>query len=210
MSYRLVIFDFDGTLADTFPVFAENYPAIAERNGLKQFANDEVNALRSMSTQQILRSINLPLWKLPRVTLDFRNAMNNNAASIQPFAGIIESLTALREDGLRLALTSSNSEAVVRTVLGAQICKDFERIDCGASIFGKAKKISRIIKSLKIASSEAIYIGDETRDAKAAEEANIAFGAVAWGYTRIETLQTTHPQVCFSHPRDLQKLRQTS
>lgn len=204
--YKLVIFDFDGTLADTFKIFAEHYPIIAERHGLKQFGHDDVSALRTMRTQDILRAINLPLWKLPRVTIDFWHAMTASIADIRPFAGVTDSLACLHQSGIRLALATSNSEQVVRQALGAEVCGYFERVVCGASLFGKARKIARIVQSLKIPPAQTLYIGDETRDAKAAEEACIDFGPVAWGYTHIDTLLSARPPIFFMHPGELKNI----
>lgn len=201
-----MIFDFDGTLADTFPVFQKSYAAVASRWGLKQLDHDEIRYLRTLSTRDILKHIHLPIWKLPRVTTDFQNAMNDNASQIRTFDGITEIIRSLRNNGMLLALATSNTRAVVDNTLGRELSDCFELIESGATVFGKAKLLKRILRKTGVDNRQAIYIGDETRDALAAEKASVSFGAVAWGYNNVETLLSTHPAKVFLHPRNLTAL----
>jgi phosphoglycolate phosphatase len=96
-----------------------------------------------------------------------------------------------------LAVVSSNTHANVRGVLGPEIAALFKYYECGASIFGKKAKFHKILKHSGIPHYEAICIGDEIRDCEAARSENIAFGAVAWGYTRLEALQAHAPDEVF-------------
>jgi phosphoglycolate phosphatase len=75
--------------------------------------------------------------------------------------------------------------------------------DCGASIFGKASKIKAVVRRSGTDPRNAIYIGDEVRDAEAARKAGIAFGAVSWGLHRVETLLAQDPQELFGTPSEL-------
>ncbi|RLM18377.1 hypothetical protein BIY28_18575 [Brenneria goodwinii] len=65
---------------------------------------------------------------------------------------------------------------MVQDVLGKSVYQCFEQIECGAAIFGKARRLKQILRKLNIDSHKAIYIGDETRDAAAAREAGIIGG----------------------------------
>ncbi len=57
-----------------------------------------------------------------------------------------------------------------------------------------------------VAPAEAIYIGDETRDAEAAAEAGVAFGAVAWGYAAPAALLACRPAEVFAAPGDILRI----
>jgi len=107
--------------------------------------------------------------------------------------------------GVVLALVSSDSEANVRTALGehAGLMSQFA---CGASMFGKAIKYKAVLKRSGLAETDAICIGDEVRDGEAARQVGIDFGAVSWGYARLEALRRTSPVLVFDSVEDIARL----
>jgi phosphoglycolate phosphatase len=98
---------------------------------------------------------------------------------------------------------SSDSEASVRASLGAANVAHIDQFACGASLFGKAAKFRAVLKRTGIPPAATIAIGDEMRDADAAAQAGIAFGAVAWGYAAIDALAAKLPAHIF---RDMDEI----
>jgi phosphoglycolate phosphatase len=84
MTIKLAIFDFDGTLADTFPLFIESINGLAVRHDFRQVERHEVDRLRSMGAREILRDLRLPMHRVPRVLLDFRALMQQRCGEIVP------------------------------------------------------------------------------------------------------------------------------
>lgn len=203
MTIRLAIFDFDGTLADTYPLFIESLNDLAAHHDFRQVAPHEVNRLRAMGARDILRDLQLPMHRVPKVVLDFRSIMQRRAHEIRPFDGIAHGLKHLAERGVVLALATSNTRANVEAVLGPELVARFAAIECGSALFGKAHRLRRILQLTRIERAQAIYIGDEIRDAHAARKTGIGFGAVAWGYTEFEALLRLRPEAAFTHPADL-------
>ncbi|HEX8611035.1 MAG TPA: HAD hydrolase-like protein [Telluria sp.] len=193
LKYRLVMFDFDGTLADSLPFFQSVYNGLAEQHGMKRVEGDQVAQLRGMGTREIMRHIGMPAWKMPLVAKSFIGLMSENAASIALFEGVADALRALSGAGVVLAIVSSNSEHNVRRVLGPQLCSLFAHFECGMSVFGKASRIRKVIRISRIGAADALYVGDQGTDAEAAAKAGVAFGAVAWGYAPVETLRAHGP-----------------
>jgi phosphoglycolate phosphatase len=206
MHYRLAIFDFDGTLADSFPFFLSVHNTIADRHGFRRIEPHEVPELRHRSPREIMKRAGLPLWKLPVVAQSFTTAMRERADEIPLFAGVDAALAVLQERGVTLALVTSNAIENVRHILGATALARFAHLECGASIFGKAALIKRTIKRIGIEPRETIYVGDQVADAEAAREARVAFGAVAWGYASIESLTAARPDALFNSVADLQQI----
>jgi phosphoglycolate phosphatase len=112
-------------------------------------------------------------------------------------------LRALVRRGVRLALVSSDHEGNARRLLGDANAALFGDFACGASLFGKAAKFSRVLKRAGVAPERALCIGDEIRDLEAARAAGIAFGAVAWGYASATALQARAPDVMFRSMEDI-------
>lgn len=194
MKYRLAIFDFDGTLADSFPFFIGVINSLAERHGFRQVDPDLVPLLRGYSPGRLMKYVGLPSWKLPLVAKDFMSLMRENIAAIRPFEGVGEVLSHLKERGVTLAVVSSNSYENVSAVLGPENTRLFSHFECGMSIFGKASRIGKTLNKTAIPGRDAIYIGDQITDLTASRKAGVAFGAVSWGYGTIESLREQAPE----------------
>lgn len=203
MSYELVIFDFDGTLADSFPCFLEAMSEVAREMRLRPVAEEELPALRRLSAREIMKRLGLRWWRLPRVARLLRQRMHAQIGTIALFPGIAGMLEDLSRSGTRLALVTSNSEENVRTVLGPQLAALFSTYECSTSLFGKARRFRRICRRSKVAPGSILCIGDELRDADAARAENLAFGAVAWGYAEADVLAQTRPAHLFREPHEI-------
>lgn len=205
MRYPLVIFDFDGTLADSFPFFMEAQHALAQRHGFKAIPEDRIDEMRRLDTRELMREFGLSKWKLPVVAADFVRTMRA-APPVPLFPGVAEALHHLREGGSRLAILTSNSADNVRRVLDAELMEAIELIDGGAHLLGKHRRIARMLKKAKTDASHAIYIGDQVSDGEAARRVGVAFGAVGWGYAHTDALRAAGAEEFFDSVDQLRRL----
>ncbi len=203
MSYQLAIFDFDGTLADTFPWFIGVVNGVADLYGFKRIESHEVDTLRGQGARQIVRHLGIPAWKLPLIARHMRRLAARDVARIRLFEGADAALRALAGAGVGIAVVSSNGEDVVRRTFGPALAGLVDHYACGAAMFGKAAKFRRVVKASGVAPSRTICIGDELRDTDAARAAGLAFGAVAWGYTRADALRSSGPDLMIERIGDL-------
>jgi phosphoglycolate phosphatase len=200
---RLAIFDLDGTLSDSFPWFLTIINAVADRHGFRRIAPDQVEALRGMGSREIIRYLDVPLWKLPVIARDMRRLKAAHLDDIALFPGVDEMLRALTARGVTLAIVSSDNKKNVRRALGPTNAALIAHYACGASLFGKPAKFRQVIRALGIAAAQTICIGDEVRDAEAARKAGLAFGAVIWGYATEAALRAQAPQMVFATMEDI-------
>jgi phosphoglycolate phosphatase len=201
---RLIVFDFDGTLANSFPWFCDVLNDVARRHGFREVRPDEREELRNLGARDILRSLDVPMWKVPRIARDMR-AMKQ-AADIPLFEHVPDVLGKLRAKGARLAIVSSDSEPSIRRTLGAETSALFEGFFCGASLFGKARKLRQAARTAGISSADAVYVGDEIRDADAARDAGLKFAAVTWGYSSRQALLSCAPDIVLDDVADIARL----
>ncbi|MCP3469654.1 HAD-IA family hydrolase [Bradyrhizobium sp. CCGUVB1N3] len=202
MPYSLVIFDLDGTLADSFPWFLRTINDVADRFSFRRVADEEVEGLRHASTREILRRLEVPLWKLPAIARHARRLKAEAAAEISLFSGVEAMLQTLAASGVQLALVTSDSEANAREKLGAAASL-FAHFDCSASLFGKPAKFRRVIRRAGVQPAQVIAIGDEVRDIEAARAVGIACGAVCWGYAAPAALRALAPDHTFERMDDI-------
>ncbi len=203
MKYKLVIFDFDGTLADSFPWFIKVVNTMAAKYNFKHIEASELEELRGSSARQLIKQLRIPLWKMPFIARHMRRAMTSDSSEVLPFAGVEEILAQLAQAGLILALVTSNSPINVRQILGDQALRHFKYIECDVSLFGKRKRYQKILNQSGVPPQETLAIGDELRDMEAARQARIPFGAVAWGYTTLTALQAQAPDEVFLQPAEI-------
>lgn len=194
--YKLVILDFDGTLADSLGWLSTNFNTVAKRYRFRTVSESEADALRSADTLEIIRYLGVPAWKIPFIARHMRKLAAKDVAGISLFPGIADALARMSV-GSTLAIVSSNSAANVKAILGPDLSRRIGEFACGASMFGKAAKFRRVLKRTGAAAAEAIAVGDEIRDIQAARDAGIAAGAVAWGYAKSDMLRARSPDHFF-------------
>lgn len=195
--YRLAIFDFDGTLADSGGWFLSLVDEIADRFGLRRVSQDEVEMLRGRSAREVMHYVGLSRWRLPAVARWVQARFAAEAEQIALFPGVPELLAHLDAAGVTLALVTSNSRDNACRVLGPDLAARMRFIEGGASLFGKAPKFKRVLRRAGLAPSAAIAIGDETRDVAAARAVGVASGVVTWGYARADALLAMRPDLVF-------------
>lgn len=198
MSYKLAIFDFDGTLADTVPWFASVINRVADRYGFKQVAERDHEMLRGFGPHRLLEVLDVPLWKVPAIAYHVRRLMAQDIDHISLFDGVDELLRTLSQAGVRLGLVSSNSRQNVHRTLGPDNVALIDAFSCGVSLFGKASKLRGVLDACSVAREDTIYVGDEVRDIEAAREVGVASGAVSWGYNTVEALSAYDPTELFN------------
>lgn len=200
---RLVIFDFDGTLADTFPCFVNAFDQAADHYGFRRLDRARQHDLRGYDARRIMAHHDIPLWKVPAIAGFMRRAIARDIDAIHLFDGVGEVLRALAARGVTLAIVTSNSRANVLRILGADHAALFSHVECGASLFGKLPKVRKVLAASGVAPAQAILVGDEIRDARVCAEAGIDFGAVAWGFNHLDALMAEAPLMVFRHVGEL-------
>lgn len=194
--FRLALFDFDGTLADSRDWFLGVFDQVADRFGYRRLGPGDRERLRGLDARAILRDLEIPLWKLPLIERHMRALVTRDIDRIAPFPGVPAMLADVAARGIRIAVVTSNTEANVRRVLGPA-AGSVERFACGAGLFGKAAKLRAVLRAMRIEPGDALVIGDEARDIEAARAVGAASGAVAWGYADPAFLRSLHPTLFF-------------
>lgn len=201
--YRLAIFDFDGTLADSGDWFLSIADDLAERFRFRRVEPAEIEALRGRTSREVIRHVGIPRWKLPAIARHIHKRLAAETDKIVLFDGVEAMIAQLVASGVRIAVVTSNAEGNVRAILGPDIVAQIEMFECGASLFGKARRFRRVLRKLDVAKADVIAIGDETRDIVAANKVGIDKAAVLWGYANRAILTALKPEVMFDSPAEV-------
>ncbi len=201
---KTIIFDFDGTLVESFWPGFKIYNAIAPEYGFRVVSESEVEKCRDMSILELLKFTRIPLYKLPIMIRRLRTEIRNEIPSIKIVEGISSCLKALRDAGNRLGIVSTNNRQNVITCLtNNQIFSHFDFLHTSINIFGKHTTLNWVLRKKGIDRSQVVYVGDEDRDIEAAKKCNIDGIAVGWGFQSRERLLTTEPSFFASTPMDI-------
>lgn len=201
-SFSLAIFDYDGTLADSFPWFCSVLNQTARQFGFLEVAEDEIDELRALGTREIVARLGVAKWKLPAIAMHMRKLSAESRDAVALFPGADAMLASLAASNIRVAIVSSNDEQTIRRTLGPAAVH-VSHFQCGASLWGKGATFKAVIKRLGADKRRTIAIGDEVRDIEAARGAGIAAGAVTFGYNAAATLRAHEPDLVFDDYAEL-------
>jgi phosphoglycolate phosphatase len=202
VKYKLIIFDFDGTLADSFPWLISIINVLAEEYHFKTIKEDDLKILRTYKAPQIMNQLGISIWKAPKIGKEIKIRMSREIQRVPLFEGTREMLQELFESGLKLAVVSSNARANILHVLD-ETAGHIHFFVCDVALNGKRASYRKILTLSGLQPHEVLCIGDEIRDLTASHREEIDFGAVSWGYTDIETLKGHSPELVFTKPREI-------
>lgn len=205
MPIKLVVCDFDGTLADSLAATVAIFNRLASDLGYRPI--EDVAAARAMGTRQLLKHHGISVWRLPRLVRRYHAAAAEEADRLKLFPGLPAALAALHAGGVRLGVLSSNREDNIRRCLRANDAEEFFSFVVGyPKLFGKGKALRRIVRAERVDRSEALYVGDEVRDVEAAKKAGVAVAAVTWGFHAEALLRDSRPDHVVTEPGQLAEL----
>jgi phosphoglycolate phosphatase len=203
---KTIIFDFDGTLADSMHILVEITNELANEFGYRPVTPQQITDLQKLSSRQILKMSGISLWQIPFLMRRFRLAFRQKIHEVKLFPEIVPTLKSLKLSGYKLGIVSSNSvENILAVLRQHQVDHLFSFID-SSSVFGKGRAIRSSLRANYIRREDAIYVGDEIRDIDAARRSKIPSIAVTWGFNHADTLITHQPDYLIDQPQEILQL----
>ena len=186
---KAVIFDFDGTIADTL----EEVIKILHEMAYKEFGKQKIEHFRGLTFHEMLNELGIPFYKIPYFVKFGREKLAKKILEIRLHKHAKKLFENLENRGYLTGIISSNSEANVRKFLKKNGVKEFDFIECGSTLFGKYFLLKRAIKRFGYSNDAVIYVGDEVRDIEAAHKAGIKIISVSWGFNNAKLLKRYKP-----------------
>ena len=197
LRWQTILFDLDGTLADTIPLIVASY-----QHAFREVRGEEIDEVRARAW------IGRPLLgalleedperghELDRTYREWNLA--NTSRLIQRYAGVPEMLSALTAAGADVHVVTSKRRDTARLALAAV------GIDHLVDVLGALEDTTRhkpepdplleAARRLGIDPTSAVYVGDATVDVLAATAAGMAAVAVTWGAGERDALEATGPE----------------
>lgn len=207
MNYiKTLIFDFDGTIADTLPHIIDIANDCVKEYGINKIAKKDLERLKGKTPWQIMKEYKIPLYKVPFIVVKVQSLLYKKMNKVKIFPGIKSILKSLKKKNMPIGILSSNSKKNVMAFLKKNNMNMFDFIHSENNLFGKNKALRNILKRYKIKKEDVIYIGDEVRDIQACKKAKIPIISVSWGFNTFNLLKRYKPDYIIRKPKELLRI----
>ena len=198
-----IIFDFDGTVADSIDLALKVGNEIAKKHNFDQLTMDGLREINNYPIKERSKKIGIPLYRLPTLSVEFLFRYRQLINTLKVFDGIKNIIMKLSKEGYYLSIISSNSVENIKFFLKNNQLEVFNNIISSNNLFGKNQSISKYMRKNRISPDELIYIGDELRDIEACKKTCVKIICVVWGFDSIELLKTGNPDYIANKPEDI-------
>lgn len=199
---RTILFDFDGTLADSFGVVVEIFYDLTGHERIDDPA--QIQRLRRLPIMKVVKELHVSPIQVPRLLVKGRKLMNERMEDVRPFKGIPEAMAELQRQGHTVYIMSSNSKQNVEAFLDANgLTRYVTKVYGNIGLLNKAGAIRKVIRQNGLRLEDCVYIGDEVRDIDGAQRAGIPIVSVGWGYNDATLLESRQPDTLIYQPEKL-------
>lgn len=200
---RTLIFDFDGTLADTFPLVVDISYKLSETAPMSP---EKIALLRRKPLMAAVRSLGIAWWHIPRLMRRTRLDMYARMLEVKTFPGMAEELKKLHQQGYKMFILTSNHKRNVQAFLRIHnLTGCFSGITSVfyGNTFYKVRGFRRIMREQHIRPADCCYIGNETIDIRAAKKVAIKAIGVTWSGAVRKQLEAEQPLAVIKQPSQL-------
>lgn len=207
--YKLLIFDWDGTLADSIGRIVTAMHIAAQRAGRPERNDEAVKGIIGLGLPEAILTLYPDMT--PEQVVSFRHHYADVyiAMDAQPsplFAGVKDSLEAFRAEGYRLAVATGKARRGLDRVLKANGWEDF--FDVTRAADESASKpdplmLNQILAHCDVRPENALMVGDASFDLMMARNAGIDSVAVGYGAQSMQSLLAYEPRLAIERFTEL-------
>jgi phosphoglycolate phosphatase len=187
---KAVVFDFDGTIADTSKF-------IREIKG-----SDEYWLLRNATLRKVIGFNFLRAWRLYSLWQKAKQSIMLQAALVELFPGTKKLIKQLQADNWDVYVLSNNSAQTVRVVLEQREITDVTVLP-PSRFYSKSSVLKQLIRREGYDRDAVWMIGDEVSDIGAAKRAGVQSIAVTWGLQSKLLLAACFPIASVDRPEEI-------
>ena len=219
ITYKIYIFDLDGTLLDTLGDLAAAVNNALRTHGMPEHSIDDVrrfvgNGVRKLMERAIPEGESNPQFEATFAT--FREYyMAHSLDTTRPYEGIPETLAALKARGCRLAVVSNKMMAAtqelcqyffpdtIEVAIGENEAAGIRKKPAPDTVFAALDALGYPRADLGLPTPEAVYVGDSDVDLETARNAGLPCISVLWGFRDRDFLIQHGAKTFISAPSEL-------
>lgn len=203
--YKLLIFDWDGTLANSVGRIVEAMHVASDRSGLPRCDDFAVKGIIGLGLPEAIRSLYPDIDDDALVVFRQHYADHYIALEAEPsplFEGVVHTLEALKGEGYRLAVATGKARRGLDRVLKAHGWDDYFDITRAADETASKPHplmLEQILAHCGVEPAQALMVGDSSFDLQMARNAGMGSVAVSYGAQSIEALKAFEPRLAIDH-----------
>ena len=190
-----IIFDFDGTIADSLPLIYKTSNDILIEKNKKELSPEDIERLKEKGVRSALKELNFSIFKFPFLILKIQLEVYNNIDKVDVFSGMDIVLNNLSKD-FKLGILTNNRKKTVHRFLKQEGLDFFDFVDDNLLLRDKSKKLKKLATS-------GIYIGDQVADMRAAKKADLLAIGVTWGVDKKVDLDKAGADIVVDRPEEI-------
>lgn len=200
---KYIIFDFDGTLANSAQVYIDAWNSLADKYKYLPITIDDLAEIQHLDNHSKAKKFQFPMHKLSIILPKIYRYFNEHAHEVPLFEGMKEMLETLSSKGYKIIILSSNEKRNIESVLKREDIRTISEILSSKKLFGKDKVIKKFMKQYQLKPEQLLYVGDELRDIQACNKLGVPFMWVSWGLDGYELIEKENPQFIVHTPDDI-------
>jgi phosphoglycolate phosphatase len=210
--YKLIIFDWDGTLMNSVERIVSSMQSAAETVGLVIPTNNEVKDIIGLSLPVVFDRLftDITAEQVKAMSVQYKYQYLEVDTTPSPlFENAMDLLVTLKQNNKLLAVATGKGREGLERVLSLSKTADlFHTTRCADEMPSKPDPtmLLSILAELNISSHEAIMIGDTSYDLKMAKNAGIDSIGVTFGVHNKQTLEKYSPKIIIDSLSELQGL----
>jgi phosphoglycolate phosphatase len=207
--YRLIVFDWDGTLVDSHSAIAECMQEASRELGLPIPERERATHVIGLGLHDAMRIVapGLPAHRYPEFIDAYRRNFRAREDAMQPFAGTRGLLEWLRKDRVLAIATGKSRRGLDRALQATGLAGHFSASRCADESQPKPHPamLLELMQQLAVPGAEALMIGDTSHDMEMAGAAGVAGVAVSYGAHAREALLACRPLACLANVEELRQ-----
>lgn len=203
---KYVIFDFDGTLADSNHLFMKAWNLFADQYHYDYVTEEDLVTSKNLTIHERAKKYGFPMHKLPIILPKVYRYFKEHIDEVQLFEGISEMLNSLQQEGYKIVIISSNAKENIELILKQQQVHAVSKVLTSSRLFGKDTVIKKFMKQQQLTRGDVLYVGDEIRDIIACNKVGVPFVWVSWGLDGYELIEKEKPSYIVHSPKELSEL----
>ncbi len=208
--YEAVIFDLDGTLADTFPTVLRIFNQVMHNRTGRAWTFEELLPYFGPPENVIFQRLFPAAEDHQPIIEEYYRLSRADGDQIKPFAGIHELVAKLRQSGVKLGVYSGASTEAARIRVGHAGLLDYFDDVIGGDQVAQYKPhpegLQKLMQRFGVTPEQTVYVGDMTVDIQAGRDAGTATVAVTWGAGTRAALAAVEPDFLLDDPLHLHHL----
>lgn len=197
-----VVFDFDGTIANTKPLIPEIINEVLQQFNKPALSKDELSRFMNMHWKDAVKEYGIKWRHLPKYALTAQKKMQHKLDDVSLFDNMKELIEHLSKN-YTTNIISLNSKENIKYVIDKHNINAIENVFSTRGKVTKKKILKKYMKQFNIDKHEMLYVGDELGDIEACKKHKIKVVAVTWGIDNREVLSSGNPDYIVDCPSDI-------